>query len=146
MRNEFINVALEEARDAFNNNEVPIGAVIVKDGRIIAKAHNKKLQSKNSLHHAEILAINEATEKLGDWRLTDCEMYVTLEPCPMCAGAISQSRIKRVYIGVESNIACNKRIISDILQHDDYYHKVDMVYLNNEKCSKILSDFFSSKR
>ena len=144
--NEFMKVALEEANIAYSNNEVPVGAVIVKDNRIIAKAHNLKRNSNNIMNHAEIIAIMEASEYLGDWRLNDCDMYVTLEPCPMCAGAIEQSRIRAVYIGSESNILSNKRIINEILQNSDYNHNVEIIYTMNEDCSHILTSFFADKR
>ena len=96
--------------------------------------------------HAEILAINFAIKELNDWRLNDCELYVTLEPCPMCAGAIIQSRIKKVYIGTKSNIKSNSKIIESIFNNNDYYHSVDFEYLNDEKCSEIISKFFKQKR
>ena len=82
------------------------------------------------MNHAEIIAIMEASEYLGDWRLNDCDLYVTLEPCPMCAGAIEQSRINTIYIGSESNIVSNKKVIEQILQNDEYNHRVNIVYLN----------------
>lgn len=89
--------AFEEAKIAFSEGEVPIGAVVVKDGKIVGRGHNKREYGKNALYHAEILAINEACKNLNGWRLFDCDMYVTLEPCPMCAGAIINSRIKNLY-------------------------------------------------
>ena len=144
--NRFMKEALEEAKIAYNNNEVPVGAVIVKDDKIIAKAHNLKRNSNNIMNHAEIIAIMEASEYLGDWRLNDCDMYVTLEPCPMCAGATQQSRIRTIYIGSESNIASNKKIIEEILQNSDYNHKVNIVYTKNKDCSLILTNFFADKR
>lgn len=138
--------ALEEAEKAYKNNEVPVGAIVVKNNEIIARCHNTKLKTNNITNHAEIKAIIEASEKIGDWRLDECEMYVTLEPCPMCAGAIAQSRIKKIYIGTESNIASNKKLIKEILQNDEYYHRVEIEYLNNKECSEILTDFFANKR
>ena len=146
MENIFIDKAIEEAEKAFEENEVPVGAVIVRNNQVIASAHNMKVSTKNPLNHAEMIAINDAIRKIGDWRLNECEMYITLEPCPMCAGAISQSRIKKIYIGTKSNISCNEKIITDILQNSEYYHKVDISYLNNEKCSLLLSEFFANKR
>ena len=146
MNDDFIKIALEEANIAFNLNEVPVGAVIVRNGEIIAKAHNLKRSTNNIMNHAEIIAIIEASNYLGDWRLNDCEMYITLEPCPMCAGAIVQSRIKKIYIGSESNIHSNKKVISEILQNTDYNHRVEIEYLKNKDCSQILTDFFSNKR
>ena len=118
MKDKFINVALDEAMIAYNLNEVPVGAVIVKNGEIIAKSHNLKRSTNNITNHAEIISIIEASNYIGDWRLNDCEMYITLEPCPMCAGAIAGSRIKKIYIGTESNIKTNKKIIDDILKNN----------------------------
>jgi len=146
MKDRFINFALDEAKIAFNLNEVPVGAVIVRNGEVIAKAHNLKRSTNNIMNHAEIVAIMEASGYIGDWRLNDCEMYITLEPCPMCAGAISQSRIKKIYIGCESNIKSNKELIKNILQNKDGDSFVEIEYLNNKDCSQILTQFFSSKR
>ena len=146
MIDDYMKVALEEAKIAYDNNEVPVGAVIVKDNKIIAKAHNLKRNSNNIMNHAEIIAIMEASEYLGDWRLNDCDMYVTLEPCPMCAGAIEQSRIRKIYIGSESNITCNRDVIKNIMQNSDYNHRVEIEYVKNEDCSKILTSFFANKR
>ena len=106
MEEKFMKEALKEARKAYSKLEVPVGAVIVKNGEIIARAHNLKETKTDTTKHAEILAIQKASKKLKSWRLLDCEMYVTLEPCSMCAGAIINSRIKKLYIGaqVEKNI------------------------------------------
>lgn len=146
MKNKYIDAALEEAMLAYDLNEVPVGAVIVKDNQIIAKAHNLKKITNNIMNHAEIIAIIEASSYLGDWRLNDCDMYVTLEPCPMCAGAIVQSRIKNLYIGTSSNIKSNKNIINSIFNNKDYYHQVKVEFLDNKDCSQILTDFFENKR
>ena len=146
MKDKYIQEALIEAKIAFNLNEVPVGAVVVKNGEVIAKAHNLKRSTNNIMNHAEIIAIMEASGYIGDWRLNDCEMYITLEPCPMCAGALVQSRIKKIYIGSESNIESNKEIIKNILQNTDYNHRVEIEYLNNKDCSQILPEFFSNKR
>ena len=146
MIDDYMKIALEEARIAYDNNEVPVGAIVVKDNKIIAKAHNLKRNSNNIMNHAEIIAIMEASEYLGDWRLNDCDLYVTLEPCPMCAGAIEQSRIRKIYIGSKSNIACNENVIKEIMQNPDYNHRVEIEYINNEDCSKILTSFFANKR
>lgn len=96
---KFMNAALSEAKKAYELGETPVGAVIVKDGKIISRAHNMRETKKNALMHAEISAISKACRKLGGWRLCGCDMYVTLEPCPMCAGAIIQSRIDNVFFG-----------------------------------------------
>ena len=146
MRDRFINVALDEAKIAYNLNEVPVGAVIIRNNKIIAKSHNLKRSTNNVMNHAEIISIIEASNYMGDWRLNDCEMYVTLEPCPMCAGAILNSRIKKLYIGCESNIKSNKDIIKSILQNFESDHFVEIEYLNNKECSEILTEFFSNKR
>ena len=146
MNDEFLDIALSEAKIAYNLNEVPVGAVIVRDGVIISKAHNLKRSTNNIMNHAEIIALLEASEYIGDWRLNDCEMFVTLEPCPMCAGAISQSRIKKIYIGTESNLKTNKKIIETILKNNDGNQPVEVEYLNNKDCSQILTDFFDNKR
>ena len=146
MEDSFINYALEEAKIAYNLNEVPVGAIIVKNGEIIAKAHNLKRSTNNVMNHAEIISIIEASNYIGDWRLNECEMYVTLEPCPMCAGAIAGSRIKKIYIGCESNIKSNKELIKSILQNIESDHFVEIEYINNKDCSEILTKFFSNKR
>ena len=143
--NKYIEIALVEANKSKDIDEVPVGAVIVHNNKIISKGHN--LSNIDSVsNHAEIIAINEAIKKIGDWRLNECELYVTLEPCPMCAGAILKSRIKKVYIGTSSNIKSNKKIIESIFSNNDYYHIVDFEYLNDYNCSKILTDFFREKR
>ncbi len=146
MENTFIEYALNEARIAYNLNEVPVGAIIVKNGDIIAKAHNLKRSTNNVMNHAEIISIIEASNYIGDWRLNDCEMYITLEPCPMCAGAIAGSRLKKIYIGCESNIKSNKKLIKNILQNSESDSFVEIEYLNNKECSGIITYFFSNKR
>lgn len=143
---KYMNMALLQANKAFVENEVPVGAVIVKNGVVIAVAHNRKATTNNVYGHAEMIAIQKSAKKLGNWRLNDCIMYVTLEPCPMCASAIQQSRIKKVYIGATSNIKSNKNIITSIFQSDDLYHKVDFEYVNFSGCSNVLSNFFAQKR
>ena len=146
MENKYIEIAYKEALKAYKRDEVPVGAVIVLDGKIIAKAYNKKVSSNDVCAHAEILAIKKASLKLKDWRLVDCEMYVTLEPCPMCAGAIEQSRIKKVYIGTKSNFESNQKIIDKIFNNKEFYHRVEYEYLNDLNCSDILKGFFAKKR
>ncbi|MBP5684656.1 MAG: nucleoside deaminase [Bacilli bacterium] len=143
--NKYMKEALKEAKLSYNKNEVPVGAVIVKNDKVISKAHNLSyLNGINS--HAEILAINDAIKAFNDWRLNDCELYVTLEPCPMCAGAIVQSRIKKVFIGAKTNIKSNSKIIESIFNNNDYYHSVEVKYLDDDNCSKIISNFFKQKR
>ncbi len=146
MNLEYMNLALKEAEKALKVEEVPVGVVIVRDGLIIAKAHNKKVKNKSVLDHAEIIAFMKATKKLNDWRLDGCDMYVTLEPCPMCASAIQQSRIKKVYIGTKSNFKINGEIMANIFDNNEFYHHVYYEYVNDYRCEKILKDFFKSVR
>ena len=112
LKERFMKEALKEASKAYNIEEVPVGAIIVKDGKIISRAHNVKETKKNAIGHAEIMAIDKACKKIGAWRLENCEMYVTLEPCAMCAGALINSRIKKLYIGTqdEKTGACGSKI------------------------------------
>lgn len=140
------SLALEEAEKARKKGEVPVGAIIVKQGEVIAKAHNLKETLNDPTAHAEILAIKEACKKLNNWRLNGCEMYVTLEPCPMCAGAILQSRISKIYIGTfdETSGAAGSTI--NILQNPNLNHFLEVNWDNNEECSKILTKFFKDRR
>lgn len=144
---KFMKEALKEAQKAYKKLEVPVGAIIVKDGKIVARAHNLKETKNDTTKHAEILAIEKASKKLGNWRLIDCEMYVTLEPCPMCAGAIVNSRIKKVNIGAmdEKTGACGSKL--NLLQDFNFDTKVDMEsgILENE-CRKLLQKFFVALR
>lgn len=146
MKNKFMMMAYKQAIKAFNQDEVPIGAVIVKDGEIIAKAYNQKEKRNLSTAHAEILAINKASKKLG-WRLDGTEMYVTLEPCPMCAGAIVNARIKKVYFGAyepKSGSAVSK---FDILTSSGLNHVTEYEGGVMEKeCSNLISEYFRKKR
>ncbi len=144
---KYMKEALKEAQKAYKKLEVPVGAIIVKDGKIVARAHNLKETKNNTTKHAEILAIEKASKKLGNWRLIDCEMYVTLEPCPMCAGAIVNSRIKKVNIGAmdEKTGACGSKL--NLLQDFNFDTKVDMEsgILENE-CRELLQKFFVALR
>ena len=145
-KEKFMKAALKEAQKAYEKEEVPIGVVIVKDDKIIAKAHNLK-EIKDTTEHAEIRAIKKASKKLDSWRLTDCEMYTTLEPCPMCAGAIIQARIKKVYIGTmdEKTGACGS--VLNLFKDHKFNHIVELEYGIMEKESKeILQDFFKKLR
>ena len=143
---EFIKEALKEAKEAFKKDEVPIGAVIIKDGKIIARAYNKRNKSKIAINHAEILAIKKACKKLKSWRLEGCDIYVSLEPCPMCAGAILNARINNLYFGAY-NKTTKTNIVSLIMNDDILNHKTNVVggILENE-CSQILTNFFENKR
>lgn len=144
---KYMKEALKEAQKAYEKLEVPVGAIIVKDGKIVARAHNLKETKNDTTKHAEILAIEKASKKLGNWRLIDCEMYVTLEPCPMCAGAIVNSRIKKVNIGAmdEKTGACGSKL--NLLQDFNFDTKVDMEsgILENE-CRELLQKFFVTLR
>ena len=111
MQEQYMNYAIKEAKKALKQGEIPIGAVIVYNNKIISRGYNKKETNKNSLMHAEIIAINKACKKIGDWRLNDCELYVTLEPCLMCLGAILESRIKTIYCGITNNKTHDQNII-----------------------------------
>lgn len=146
MNNEYMNLALNEAKKAYKKLEVPIGAVIVKDGKIIAKAHNLREKKQSSLAHAEILAIKKACEKLESWRLDGAELYVTLEPCAMCAGAITQARIKKVYLGAKDEKNGCVGSIANIFDDIKTTHKVEYEYIENKECSDILSNFFKELR
>lgn len=147
MNEKFMKEALKEAKKAFDKEEVPVGAVIVKDGKVIAKAHNLKETKKDTTNHAEIIAIQKASKKLNAWRLEDCEMYVTLEPCAMCAGALIQSRIKKLYIGTMDlkTGACGS--VLNLLEDYKFNHKVEVeTGILQEECEKILKDFFKELR
>ena len=147
MNLEYMEVAFKEAEKAFKRGEVPIGAVIVKNSKIIAKAFNNKEKKHCSIEHAEIIAIKRASRKLKNWRLDDCDIYVTLEPCPMCASAIKQSRIKNVYSALKNSDINNIDIINRIFNADKVNPKVNFVNnLSVEKSTTLLQKFFSSRR
>lgn len=145
-KNKFLEIALKEAKKAYAKLEAPIGAVIVKDGEIIAKAHNLREKEQSALAHAEILAIKKACKKLNSWRLDGCEMYVTLEPCAMCAGAITQARISKVYFGARDEKNGCVGSIANIFEDVPTTHRVEHEYIQNKECSKILSKFFKELR
>ena len=142
----YMKEALKEAKKAYKKLEVPIGAVIVKDGNIIAKAHNLREKKQNSLAHAEILAINKACKKLESWRLDGATLYVTLEPCAMCAGAITQARIKKVCFGAKDEKNGCVGSIANIFDDINTTHKVKYEYLENKECSNIITRFFKELR
>lgn len=147
MEEKFMSDAIKESLKAYKKLEIPVGAVIVKDGEIIARAHNIKEEKKDTTKHAEIIAIGKASKKLQNWRLNDCEMYVTLEPCPMCAGAIIQSRIKKIYIGAmdEKTGACGS--VLNLLEDYTFNHKVEVeTGILKEECEKNLKQFFKELR
>lgn len=141
-----MDLALAEAQKAYDLGEVPVGAVIVKDGKVIAKAYNMKETKRISTAHAEILAIEEASRYIGDWRLNGCDMYVTLEPCAMCAAAIANSRISNLYIGT-FNIdmgACGTVI--NLLDYDIFNTRVNTNWCYDKRCSDMLTKFFDMRR
>jgi len=146
VKEKFMKEALKEALKAKNKNEVPVGAVIVFNDKIIARGHNKRETKKNSLCHAEIIAINKACRKVENFRLEDCEMYVTLEPCLMCAGAIVQSRIKRVIIGAkDSKYGMAGTIFNAFGLKSN--HKVEVEFgIMEDECANILKEFFKELR
>lgn len=142
----YMNIALEEAKKAYLKGEVPVGAVIVKNGKVIAKAHNLKETLKSVIAHAEILAIEEASKNSGDWRLNGAEMYVTLEPCSMCASAIAQARISKLHIGTFNKDMGACGTILNILDYDIFNTYVNVNWCYNKECSELISEFFYEKR
>ncbi|MGN0525249.1 nucleoside deaminase [Eubacterium sp.] len=146
MKNAFMEKALELARQSANEGEVPVGAVIVKDNKIIACGRNRRELGKNALYHAEIEAIDNACKVLGGWRLWQCEMYVTLEPCPMCAGAIINSRIKAVYYGASDNKAGSFGSVADF-NRLPYNHKPEIYAgIMADEAQALLTEFFYNLR
>ena len=146
MEEKFMRAALKEAEKAFEKDEVPVGAVIVKDNKIIARAHNIKELKHDATSHAEVLAIQKACKKLGVWRLSDCDMYVTLEPCPMCTGALINARINKLYIGTEDpkTGACGS--VLNLLDYK-FNHKIEVEkYILKDECEGILKSFFKELR
>ena len=143
----YMKEALKQAKKAYKIKEVPIGCVIVYDGKIIARGYNKRNSKKNTLAHAELIAINKASKVLEDWRLEDCTMYVTLEPCQMCAGAIVQARVKKVVIGsMNAKAGCGGSILN-LLQMEQFNHQVEVERgVLEAECSQILTDFFKMLR
>ena len=138
--------AIELAKEAANEGEVPVGAIVVIDGRVVGRGRNRRETDKNALAHAEIEAINEACRTLGGWRLWQCDMYVTLEPCPMCTGAIINSRIKRLVYGASDSKAGSCGSVVNLFSLP-YNHKPEVVSgLKQEECAALLSDFFKRLR
>lgn len=146
MNKIFMNEALKEAKIAFYKGEVPVGAVIVRNGEIIATGRNMREEKQNALSHAEIEAINNACKKLGSWRLDDCEMYVTLEPCPMCTGAIINSRIKTLIFGAYDLKAGSVDSVINLCDYP-YNHKPEIYGgIMEDECLEILQKFFKNLR
>lgn len=147
MKEFFMKKALEQACIALELDEVPVGAVIVRGDQIIAMGHNLKEKSKDPTAHAEIMAIRSASATLGGWRLSDCDMYVTLEPCAMCCGAILQARIRKLYVGTMDPKGGAAGSLLNLLQDYGFNHKCEIeTGLLQQECSQILKDFFKTKR
>ena len=144
---KFMKAALAQAKKAAAIDEVPIGCVIVYEGKIIARGYNKRNKEKNTLSHAEMNAIRKASKYLGDWRLEGCTMYITLEPCPRCAGAIVQARVDRVVIGsMNAKAGCAGSVLN-VLQERRFNHQVELTKdVLHEECSSMLSGFFRELR
>lgn len=147
MKNKYMNIAFDEALKAYNLDEIPVGAVIVKNDEVIAVGHNMKENKKSAIYHAEIIALLAASEKLNNWRLDECDMYVTLEPCPMCASAIKQSRIKNVYCGLSNSDKNNTLILEQIFSVDKVNPKINFYNdLDANNVRNLMQKFFSEKR
>ena len=144
---KYMREALKQAKKALAIGEVPIGCVIVCDGKIVGRGYNKRNTNKTTLAHAELIAIDRASRKLGDWRLEGCDMYVTLEPCQMSSGAIVQSRMDRVIIGAMNPQAGCAGSILNILQMEEFNHQVEIIRgVMEEECSQVLQEFFRALR
>ena len=144
---KYMKLAINQAQKAFDLGEVPIGCVIVYEGKVIGRGYNRRNTDKNTLAHAEITAINRASKKIGDWRLEGCTLYVTLEPCQMCSGAIVQARIPKVVIGCDNPKAGCAGSILNILNHPAFNHQVETVKgVLEDECSQMLKVFFSDLR
>ncbi|GGJ80165.1 tRNA(adenine34) deaminase [Anoxybacillus voinovskiensis] len=143
----YMRLAIEEAKKAEKIGEVPIGAVIVKDGEVVARAHNLRETMQRAVAHAEVLAIDQACQRIGSWRLEDTTLYVTLEPCPMCAGAIVLSRVKRVVFGASDPKGGCAGTLMNLLQEKRFNHQVEVVSgVLQEECGHMLSEFFRQLR
>ena len=143
---EYMKLAIKEAKKAFKTGDVPVGAIIVKNNKVIAKAHNMKEKNKNAIKHAEIIAIEKACKKLKNWHLNECELYVTLEPCMMCCGAIIQSRIKKIYYSIESTKFGYIESLDKIFEKNNNHFPEIEKGLCAEESRKILKEFFELKR
>ena len=144
---KYMKEAIKQAKKAWKIDEVPIGCVIVYEGKIIGRGYNRRNIDRNTLAHAELQAIKKASKKMGDWRLEDCTLYVTLEPCQMCSGAIVQARIKRVVVGCMNPKAGCAGSILNLLQVEQFNHQVELTTgVLEEECSKLMKDFFKELR
>ncbi len=146
MGRDFLELALKKAREAFDKGEVPVGCVVVREGEVMGSAHNMTETTKDPTAHAEILAIREATSRLGNWRLDGCEVFVTLEPCVMCAYALVLARVKRVTFGALDRRHGGVITLYNILDDERLNHRVLWVYDPLEECSRILEDFYRRRR
>jgi tRNA(adenine34) deaminase len=143
----FIREALRQAQKAYDAEEVPIGAVIVREGKIIARAHNQVELLKDATAHAEMVALTQAEAAVGDWRLSDCDLYVTKEPCAMCAGALVHTRIRRVVFGCTDPIAGAAGSVINLLQMPGFNHRCDITLaVLQDECAAILQNFFRKRR
>lgn len=143
---DFMNVALEEAYKSFQLGEVPVGAVIVKDNKIIGRGHNLKETNNDATMHAEIIAIKEASKAIGNWRLNGCEMYVTLEPCVMCTGAILHSRISKLHIGTfNKDMGCCGSVLN-LTDNRRLGSFINVIWSYDPRCSNLLNEFFKLMR
>ena len=144
---KYMDLALEQAQIAYNSNEVPIGCIIVYNNEVIGKGCNLRVTKGNVLAHAEITAINEACNFMGDWRLENCTLFVTVEPCPMCAGAILQARVKEVVFGTRNPKAGCVGSVYNLLQDSRFNHQVEITEgVRQEECASIMKDFFKRFR
>lgn len=144
---DYMGLALREAQKAAKKDEVPVGAVLVKDGKIIARAHNQKEIKKDATKHAEMIVIQKASKKIDNWHLDDCILYVTLEPCAMCAGAIIQSRIKKVVFGAHDPKGGSLHSSFKMYEIEGFNHYPEVESgIRHEECAQVLKDFFKTKR
>ena len=147
MNEKYMKEAIKQARKAYQIGEVPIGCVIVYENKIVGRGYNKRNIKKTTLAHAELIAIERASKKVGDWRLEDCTMYVTLEPCQMCSGAIVQARMKRIVIGSMNPKAGCAGSILNLLQMKEFNHQVEIITgVLEEDCTRMLQEFFRELR
>ena len=142
----FMREALNEARLAADAGEVPIGAVVVRDGEVVGRGHNRREAGKNALYHAEVLAIDEACRALGGWRLWDCDLYVTLEPCPMCAGALVNARVRNVYYGAKDEKAGSVESVTKLFDLPYNHRPAAKGGVREEECAALLKAFFAKLR
>ena len=147
MEKKFMKLAMKEAQKAFDKDEVPVGCVIVKEGKVIARGHNARQKTQNALKHAEMIAIEKACKNVGSWRLEECDLYVTLEPCPMCAGACINARIKNIFFGAYDPKAGCCGTLYDLPSDKRFNHRPNVEGgILKEECAQMLSSFFKNKR